>query len=50
MCKYILVCKYGSINDETTTETLIRLLKSNDKIEYIYYAVSYNEALDLVRV
>ena len=50
MRNHALVRKHVTNPDETTAETLIRMLKSNDDIEFVSYAASCNEALDLVKV
>ena len=44
-----LARKNGSNPDETTTEILIRLLKSNEDIEHVRCSASCNESLDFVK-
>ena len=46
----MLVRKHGTNPDETTVETLMRMLKSNDDAEHISYVASYDEVLGLAKV
>ena len=46
----VLVRNPGTMPEETTAETLLRILKSNDDAERASYTASCNEVLDLVKV
>lgn len=50
MRRAVLISKHGNVKDESTADTLIRMLEEKEGTTYCYMTGSYDEALDKVRV
>lgn len=50
MRRAVLISKHGNAKNESTADTLIRMLEEKEGTTYCYMTGSYDEALDKVRV